>query len=207
MIKVGSDILFQEPMCDTRRLRRSVVVAASDDSFSIQFVAEPFEFEMEQEVLFYFNGKSEFLQQVGRIEEILPANEEQEDEPVTFCITPVGDPISAESRQNYRVSTMAANLHAGVGEERNVPVQDLSATGFAVVAADSYSLGQTVDVQIRHDDEECHGIAVVQSIREFGPGRIRYGMRALEDDPHTDVFLATLQRISLSVQREQLQRA
>jgi hypothetical protein len=206
MIKVGSDILFQEPMCDTRRLRRSVVIAASDDSFSIQFVADPFEFEMEQEVLFYFNGKREFLQQVGRIDEILPADAEK-DEPVTFSITPVGDAISAESRQNYRVSTIAAKLHADVGVEQRVPVQDLSATGFAVVAAQTYDLGQTVDVQIQHNDEQCHGVAVVQSVREFGPGRIRYGMRALEDDPHTGVFLATLQRISLSVQREQLQRA
>jgi hypothetical protein len=45
------------------------------------------------------------------------------------------------------------------------------------------------------------------SIRDFGNGRIRYGMRAIEDDPHTGVFLQVLQRISLSVQREQLQRS
>ena len=51
MIKTGSDILFQEPTCDTRRLRRSVVVDASADEFSIQFVAEPFAFETDQEVL------------------------------------------------------------------------------------------------------------------------------------------------------------
>lgn len=206
MIKVGSDILFQEPMCETRRLRRSAVVAASDDSFSIQFVADPFEFELEQEVLFYFNGKREFLQQVGQIIEILPGDEES-DEAITFSITPVGDAISAESRQNYRVSTIAADLEANVGSEQSVPVQDLSATGFAVVAAQDYALGQTVEVQIRHDEESCSGVAVVQSVREFGPGRIRYGMRALEGDPQTGAFLATLQRISLSVQREQLQRA
>ena len=64
MIKTGSDILFQEPTCDTRRLRRSVVVDASADNFSIQFVAEHFSFETDQEVLMYFNGKSEFMQQV-----------------------------------------------------------------------------------------------------------------------------------------------
>ena len=102
---------------------------------------------------------------------------------------------------------MAASLEANFGPEQGVSVQDLSSTGFAVVAAQPYDLGQSVDVQIRHEDEECGGVAVVQSVREFGPGRIRYGMRALEGDPSTGTFLATLQRISLAVQREQLQRA
>ena len=67
MIKTGSDILFQEPTCETRRLRRSVVVDASLDEFSIQFVAEPFAFEVDQEVLMNFNEKSECMQQIARI--------------------------------------------------------------------------------------------------------------------------------------------
>ena len=67
MIKTGNDILFQEPTCETRRLRRSVVVDASLDEFSIQFVAEPFAFEVDQEVLMYFNEKSECMQQIARI--------------------------------------------------------------------------------------------------------------------------------------------
>ena len=75
MIKTGSDILFQEPTSETRRLRRSTVVAAEDGSFSIQFVAEPFAFEADQEVLMYFNGKREFMQQVGRVAEVVPADE------------------------------------------------------------------------------------------------------------------------------------
>ena len=206
MIKTGSDILFQEPTCDTRRLRRSVVVDASADEFAIQFVAEPFAFEEDQEVLMYFNGKREFMQQVGRIKGIETPEEGSED-PITFTIEPVGDPISAESRQNYRVSTISADCAARVGGEENLQVQDLSATGFAVLAAEEYQLGQTIEVSIAHGEEQCHGIASVQSVREFGPGRIRYGRRAIEEDPHTGDFLQVLQRISLAVQREQLQRS
>ena len=206
MIKTGSDVLFQEPTCDTRRLRRSVVVDASADEFAIQFVAEPFAFEQDQEVLMYFNGKREFMQQIGRVSEIVQP-EEGAEEPVTFSIAPVGDPISAESRQNYRVSTISTDLEARVGEEEHVQVQDLSSTGFAVLASEAYQIGQTMEVSIAHEDEQCHGIAAVQSIREFGPGRIRYGMRAIEEDPHTGEFLQVLQRISLAVQREQLQRS
>lgn len=66
MIETGSDILFQEPTCDTRRLRRSVVVEASPDEFSIQFVADPFAFEKDQEVRMCLSGKRESMQQIGR---------------------------------------------------------------------------------------------------------------------------------------------
>jgi len=206
MIKTGSDILFQEPTCETRRLRRFVVVDASSDEFSIQFVAEPFAFEVDQEVLMYFNGKSEFMQQVARIKEVAQP-EEGSGEPITFTLEPVGDAISAESRQNYRVSTISAGLEASVGEEADLTVQDLSSTGFAVLASAEYDLGQTVEVSIAHGEEQCHGTAAIESIRNFGPGRIRCGMRAIEEDPHTGEFLQVLQRISLAVQREQLQRS
>lgn len=205
-MKTGIDILFQEPTCTTRRLRRSVVVETSKDTFSIRFVADAFAFEVDQEVLMYFNGKTEFMQQVGCIKEVIEA-EEGSDEGPTFVIEPVGDPISAESRQNYRVSTISANLEARVGEEENLQIQDLSATGFAVLASESYQLGQTIEVGIAHGEEQCHGRASVQSIRPLGAKRVRYGLRALEEDPHTGEFLQTLQRISLAVQREQLQRS
>lgn len=206
MIKTGNDILFQEPTCDTRRLRRSVVVDASSDTFSIQFVAEPFAFEQDQEVLMYFNGNREFMQQIARVIEIAVPEEDASD-PITFTLEPVGDAISAESRQNYRVSTISADLEAQVGEEANLQVQDLSSTGFAVLASTEYQIGQTMEVAIQHEETQCHGIASVQSIREFGPGRIRYGLRAIDEDPHTSEFLEVLQRISLAVQREQLQRS
>lgn len=205
MIKTGNDVMFQEPTCSTRRLRRSVVVEAGPDRFSIQFVAEPFGFEVGQEVLMYFMGSREFMQQIGRVEEITEAPEGSSEGP-TFTLAPVGDAISAESRQHYRVSTISAGIEARVGDEHGLSVQDLSSTGFAVVARERYEIGQTVQVEIAHEDEQCHGIASIQSIREFGPERIRYGMRAIDEDPHTGEFLEVLQRISLAIQREQLQR-
>ena len=178
------------------------MVDTGEEDFSIQFVAEPFAFEKDQEVLMYFNGKRELMQQIGRITDIV-----ESESALTFLIAPVGDPISAESRENYRVSTIGATLDARVGEETHLKVQDLSATGFAVVASKDYQIGQTIEVEISNGTECCHGIASIQSIRDFGGGRIRYDMRAIDSDPHTSVFLETLQRISLAVQREQLQRA
>lgn len=213
VLKLGNDVLFQEPTVSTRRLRRSVVIAIAEDSVSVRFVGEPFAFELEQEVLMYFTAKREFMQQIGRIVSIDaqgapidPAAEGAKEGPV-FTIEPIGDPISAEARQNYRVSTISAGIQAVMGEEANLQVQDLSATGFAVLADQQYTIGQVLDVSIRHGEEACHGLVSIQSFRELESGRLRYGLRAIEKDPHAKVFLATLQRISLAVQREQLQRS
>ena len=213
MLKVGNDVLFQEPTVSTRRLRRSVVVAVGEDSISVRFVGEPFAFAVDQDVLMYFTGKREFMQQIGKIREIeapappvdvsAPASKEG---PV-FVIEPVGDPISAEARQHYRVSTISAGIDARMDKEANLQVQDLSATGFAVLADRPYSIGQVVQVSISHGDEACHGLVSVQSFRELESGRLRYGLRAIEKDPHATQFMRTLQRISLAVQREQLQRS
>lgn len=231
MLKVGNDVLFQEPTVSTRRLRRSVVMAADGETISVRFVGEPFAFAVDQEVLMYFNGKREFMQQVARITEIQtpeppdedqvaaevddagvrsaalcgPNGREQNEGPI-FVLEPVGDPISAEARQTYRVTTIGARIEARVGSESGLPVQDLSATGFAVLASEIYLVGQTVDVSIRHGDEACTGKASVQSFRELDSGRLRYGLRAIAEDPRAQDFLSTLQRISLAVQRDQLKR-
>jgi hypothetical protein len=213
VLKVGNDVLFQEPTVSMRRLRRSVVLATSQDSISVRFVGEPFAFELEQEVLMYFSAKREFMQQIGRIvsidvqcASIDPAAESVKEGPV-FTLEPIGDPISAEARQNYRVSTISAGIQAWMGTEANLQVQDLSATGFAVLADRQYAMGQVLEVSVRHGEEACHGLVSIQSFRELESGRLRYGLRAIEKDPHAKDFLATLQRISLAVQREQLQRS
>lgn len=207
MIKPGSDVLFQEPDCNVRRLRRSVAVAVEDDLVRVQFVAEPFAFEVDQDVLLYFNGKREFLQQVGRVAAVETSEEEGEESRPIFAIEPVGDAVSAESREHYRVSTISAGLEAELGSESALPVQDLSATGLAIVAAEAYTLGDQVEVSIQYGEDCCHGKAAVQSVRELGPGRTRYGLRALEEDAHTPEFLEVLRKMSLAVQREQLQRS
>lgn len=215
MLKLGNDVLFQEPTVTTRRLRRSVVVAVGEDSVSVRFVGEPFAFAVDQDVLMYFTGKREFMQQIGKIREIeVPAasadastSASAAKEGPVFVIEPVGDPISAEARQHYRVSTISAGIAARMGQEGDLQVQDLSATGFAVLADQQYALGQVVQVSISHGDEACHGLVSIQSVRELESGRLRYGLRAIEKDPHAKDFVATLQRISLAVQREQLQRS
>ena len=213
MLKLGNDVLFQEPTVSSRRLRRSVVVDIGQESISVRFVGEPFAFEVDQEVLMFFTAKREFMQQIGRITEIVaatapvdPEADAMKEGPV-FVLEPVGDPISAESRQTYRVSTISAGIQAHLGKESNLQVQDLSATGFAVLSDQRYSIGQVIDVKVRHGEEACHGLVSVQSFRELESGRLRYGLRAMEKDTHAKDFLRTLQRISFAVQREQLQRS
>lgn len=227
MFKIGDDILFQEPAVSGRRLRRSVVVETGSDTLSVRFVGKPFEFTVDQEVLMYFTVKREFMQQVGRITAIeippppvaAPETAEAvaapaagaeappgEDRGPVFVLEAIGDPISAESRQYYRVSTISAKIEARFGKGGKLQVQDLSATGFAVLSDEKFKVGQLVDVSIRHEDEACHGKVAIQSFRELESGKLRYGLRAIEEDPHARDFLKTLHRISLAVQRDQLAR-
>ena len=76
-----------------------------------------------------------------------------------------------------------------------------------MLANEIYLVGQTVEVSICHGDEACAGKASVQSFRELESGRLRYGLRAVAEDRRAEAYLSTLQRISLAVQREQLQRS
>ena len=109
---------------------------------------------------------------------------------------------SAEHRQTHRAIALSVNLFAAPGEDRDLTVQDVSPTGFAVVSKVEYSIGATLDVSLTFDGDIYSGTALVQSIREFSSGRIRYGLCVLEQGDLQD----GLQQISLAVQRQQLKR-
>ena len=122
--------------------------------------------------------------------------------PLFQALEYVGDPVSAESRESYRASVISADMAAEVGEERDLSVQDVSATGFAVVSANEYPIGTVLEVAINYEGDFYSGTASVQSIREFSSKRIRYGMRALEGSDLPD----GLHQICMAVQRLQLER-
>jgi hypothetical protein len=201
MFKTGTYILFQEPTSETRLLRSSTVTETEDEHFTVEFGEEKIRFEVGQELLCYFDGEREFMQQAVRLVELV-AEEPQ----LVARLATVGDPISAESRQTYRVSTISVDIFAKVGEERGLSVQDVSATGFAVNAKGSYPIGTTFPVSITFEDDMYSGVAAIQSVQQLRPGRIRYGLHALAEDPGAGDLLDGLHQVSLAVRRERLKR-
>ncbi|MAE95289.1 MAG: hypothetical protein CL910_11565 [Deltaproteobacteria bacterium] len=140
------------------------------------------------------------MQQPARIRSL-----EETDTGKLVVFETLGDPVSAESRQSYRVSTITASLEAAIGDEPNCKVVDISSTGFAAVAATGYQIGQNVAVSIDFEGQHCQGTASVQSVREKPGGKYRYGFLSVSAQDGGS-FQADLNAVSLEVQRLQLRR-
>jgi len=201
MFKTGTDILFQDPTSETRLLRRSTVTETEGEHFTVEFGEEEIQLEVGQELLCYFDGEREFMQQVVRLVELVA-----EEPPLVARLATLGDPASAESRQTDRVSTISVDIFAEVGEERGLRLQDVSTTGFALIARGDYPIGATFPVSITFEDDIYSGVAAIQSIRQLSPGRLRYGLLPLAESPGAGDLLDGLRQVSLGVQREQLKR-
>ncbi|MHC4129010.1 MAG: PilZ domain-containing protein [Planctomycetota bacterium] len=117
-----------------------------------------------------------------------------------------GEPVSAEGRERFRVSTVMADLTATVGAEAECKLLDVSTTGFAVEATQRYEIGQVVSVTLRYQDRQFSGKARIQSIRELELGRIRYGLHAVDDKASGGELRKGQQHITAAIEREQLRR-
>ncbi|MHC4220115.1 MAG: PilZ domain-containing protein, partial [Planctomycetota bacterium] len=149
----------------------------------------------------YYELKRKFVKQAARIDAVLQT------EPmlvVGFQVT--GEPMSAESREWFRVSTVMAHLAADFGPESDCPLLDVSSVGFAVEAAERYEVGQVVPATLSYQDQRFNGKARIQSVRDLGKGRYRYGVHSIEDKESGGDLRKGQQLISAAVEREQLRR-
>jgi hypothetical protein len=175
MFKTGAKILFQDPSADRRLLRSATVAESGSESFSVRFDSKAIALREGDELIAYFHGRREFMQQVVRVIEVAGVGNGPR-----LGLEPVGDEMSAENRESSRTSALSANVFATLGEDRRLSVEDISATGFAVVSRAQYAVGDTVEVSIGFEGDLFSGAVVVRSVRERGPGTTRYGLHALE---------------------------
>ncbi|MCK4874147.1 MAG: hypothetical protein KAS72_15600 [Phycisphaerales bacterium] len=188
-------------MTDQRILHPGTIVEYEAGIHTAIFTAEDFTPQADQEVLVYFDCGKGFMQQPARINVVM-----QDDEEVRIAFETTGEPVSAESRQCYRVSTLLSDLTATFQDEPECPLLEVSATGFAVLASEVYSIGTTVNTTLSFEDQQYTGKATVQGVKEINPGRIRYGLHCLSGRSGTNDLARGLQAISMTVQRRQLRR-
>ena len=155
--------------------------------------------EIGQEVLIYYEIESEFVKQGARIKMV-----SKTDSTTGFRFELTGDPVPAEHRQCYRVSTVMAEVSATFGAEENCPVLDVSATGFAVVASRRYWTATVVDATVRYAGIAYSGKGRIESVRELEPGRIRFGVHCISDTETGGTLGAGLEKMCASVQRQHL---
>jgi len=115
----------------------------------------------------------------------------------------VGEPVSAEQRETYRVSLVTADIKATVGDEQRCAVVDVSPVGLAVVTAREYPVGGLIEVTITCEDETLKGEARVQTVRTRPDGKFRHGLLAMRENVK---MRQGLERLTATMQRMQLRR-
>lgn len=202
MLKAGTDVHFRDPAVTTDRVLYHAVVEGADENeaWTATFTQGSAGLAAEQDVLIYYEIKREFMQQPARIRSM-----EETEVGRVVVFEPTGDPVSAESRQHYRVSTITADIEAKLGDEDGCKVVDISSTGFAAVSSTRYTIGANVTVVIDFQGRHCEGTASVQSVRDKPGGRYRYGFLSITGSDGGS-FQNDLNEVSLEVQRLQLRR-
>ena len=203
-MKTDMDIFLRTPEHET--LYPGKVSATTDKGCNAVFQGGAFSLEDGAEVLVFYEINRCFMQQPVRVISVVEKKRDDEETHIRLELETTGDPVSAESRECYRVSCYSACVDAQLGEDPEMcEVVDVSETGFAIFSDAEYTVGQTLQATLYHNGTPVHGTAVVQSYRAFGK-KNRYGLRAVDDERPKATLKKDLNRINLAVQREQLAR-
>ncbi len=186
---------------DERVLHPAKVVEVQDELYTVRLEEAGLPLNAGQGVLLYYEIDQKFMQQAARIDAVMQV----EPEPIIGLET-TGEPMSAEERQWFRVSTLLADLTARIESEEPCPIQDVSTVGFAVLARDRYYVGNVVTAAVHYEGEHHMGLATVQSVREIDDGRIRYGLACADDRQGGTELSRCLHTITMAIQRQQLRR-
>ncbi len=176
-----------------RELKGQLVTAMAEDP--------KLQIEEKKGLLLFYNPHRDFMQRPTRVETL-----ERTEETLKFEARLVGDPISAESRECYRVSTAARSMTASFGKEPACPVLDVSQTGFSVIAAGECEIGELFCASLNYEGKEFKGDVSVQSVRKIDDSRVRYGLQACDQGNPNKATTSVLEWMTNRLQREQLRR-
>ncbi len=199
---LGTGCFVQVPDESSQRILHSAVVQGfTNNTYTAELQEDAALLESGQDIFVYYESSGKFARQPARIDVIA-----ETPSGCTFTFQFTGDAVSGESRQCYRVSTIMTAVTVTLGDEENCQVVDVSATGFAVIAAEQYLATDIVEATIRFEGEAFSGRGRIESVRELSAGRIRYGMHCVDGKATDETLSKGLQQISAAVQRQHLRR-
>ena len=202
MLSTKTGIFLQIPdESETRTLHPARVVEVTDGMYTVQVEEKDVPLDAGQVVFIYFEVDQKFMQQSARIDAIMQADPKQ-----VVGLETIGEPLSAENRECFRVSTVMAGLTATVGAEEKCPLLDTSATGCAVLTNFRYSIGSVLEIALPYQGSWFTGKGRVHSVRETSSDRFRIGLACVGDQKAGDELREGLNTITMSIQREQLRR-
>jgi hypothetical protein len=205
MLAIGTPIFLLVPDSTKKRILHPGKVIETMEGVWIAQLDETLSLPVGTEVVAFHTVGTKFMQQVGIVvvqnEPGQQAQSPVEDLRVTFKL--VGEAVSAEQRQLYRVSVALANIRARIGAELDCHIVDISPEGCGAITRQQYVVGSSVQIHFIYQAETVLAQARVQTVRPLGDGRYRYGFRI--GDKISPARRA-LTAISMAVQRQQLRR-
>lgn len=218
MIRAGDRFYVQIPNQSGKRILHPATVVEHEDSkyiAEVEVSSPPL--EAGNDIIIFFELKKEFMQQSGRIDMIKPSDEPTDDSVDNSSQTNrfhgtaigfqlVGEPVSAENRQCYRVSTVMVDLTATLEGEANCHLLDISSSGFSLLSTREHAYGSLVEVTLEYGQNKYSGQARIQNIIEHPRGVFRYGLYGIEDKKVDSELTKGRQVISMDIQRLQLRR-
>ncbi|MDH3584453.1 MAG: PilZ domain-containing protein [Phycisphaerae bacterium] len=158
-------------------------------------------FEAGQEIVVYHTISHRFVKQAAHVVEILALTDQ-----TLVGIETISEPVSAENRECYRVSTVLSGLTVDIGPEQGCPVLDISLTGMAAAATGTYRVGQILDTTLIFEDQQFAGRMQIMNCRDAGRGQHRYGLHGLDDRRHGGELQKGLRQATMALQRQQQRR-
>ncbi len=218
MLQAGDRFYVQIPnQSGERILHPATVVEHEDSKFTAEVKVSSPPLEAGKDIIIFFELEKEFMQQSGQLDMVkpsdVPADDSVDNSSQTNSLAGtaigfqlVGDPISAENRQCYRVSTVMVDLTATLDGEANCHLLDISSNGFSLVSSREHTFGTLVEVTLEYGLKNYSGKARIQSVIEHPRGVFRYGLYGIEDKNADNELGKALRVISMDIQRLQLRR-
>ncbi|CAN5555872.1 hypothetical protein BH10PLA1_BH10PLA1_19400 [soil metagenome] len=199
MLEVGTAMyLLLNSEGKERVLRLGKVVTSSPTAFSAEF-GDSINCTVGNDMIVFAESRGRFFQQGVSVTQIQPAEQK-----IVIDFLRVGDLVSAEQRQTFRVSVVTKAMEATIDKETDCKVVDLSPEGFGAIVEKSLALGSLVPIAVSCDGKtKFTATARVQTIKILPDGSRRYGF--LVPDKKSSARKA-MQEISSTFQREQLRR-
>jgi hypothetical protein len=208
MLSQGDLLYIQRPTQSPQRVLIPLDIVANEQDHVIIETSQVFDWLPDDgQVLVYYDKRRDFVKQSAKLEiHLHEEDEDQVDGVMRYAIELLGEAVNAESRQTFRVSTVISGRTASFDDEGDVPLVDVSATGYAVIATKQRNVGEIVKTTLNHDGRHFSGSACVQSVCQLDDQRIRYGMFCVDKRQPGNNLNQGLLTISMAVQREQLRR-
>jgi hypothetical protein len=202
MLPVASPLFLLVPDSSKKRVLHPGRITAFVEGVYIAQMDEPLLLAEGAEVIAFHTMGAKFMQQGACV----VAQSAEEEPPAAICSVAfklVGEAISAEQRQIYRVSMPLANIKARIGKEVNCHIVDISSEGCAAMTRQEHKIGSTVPINFVYEGQSVVADARVQTAKAMGDGRYRYGFFIADKKSPARKALTA---ICMLVQRQQLKR-